>query len=68
MLQSIIQLIILLSRASLAAVLVAAGAAKLADVRSFATTLRGLGMPARQEPLIRGLAFIFPLKIGRAHV
>ena len=61
MLQSIIQLIILLSRASLAAVLVAAGAAKLADIRSFAITLRGLGMPARQEPLIRGLAFIFPL-------
>lgn len=61
MLQNILQLIIFLGRASLAAVLVAAGSAKLADVRSFATTLRGLGIPARHEPLIRGLAFIVPL-------
>jgi uncharacterized membrane protein YphA (DoxX/SURF4 family) len=61
MLQSILQIIIFLGRASLAAVLVAAGAAKLADMQSFATTLRGLGMPVRQEPLSRGLALIVPL-------
>jgi uncharacterized membrane protein YphA (DoxX/SURF4 family) len=61
MLQNFLQILIFLGRASLAAVLVAAGAAKLADVRSFATTLRGLGMPAHYEPLIRGLAIIVPL-------
>ncbi len=61
MLQNIVQVLIFLGRASLAAVLVAAGAAKLADVRSFAATLRGLGIPARLEPLIRGQAFLFPL-------
>ena len=61
MFQNILQFIILMSRASLAAVLVAAGAAKLADVRGFATTLRGLGMPAKQDSLIRAIAFIIPL-------
>jgi len=61
MVQNFLQILIFLGRASLAAVLVAAGAAKLADVRSFAITLRGLGIPARYEPLIRGLAIIVPL-------
>src|SRR5579862_4941762 len=61
MLQSILQILIFLGRDSLAAVLVAAGAAKLADTRSFAATLRGLGIPAGQEPLIRSLAVMFPL-------
>lgn len=61
MLQNFLQILIFLGRASLAAVLVAAGAAKFADTRSFATTLRGLGIPARFESLIRGLAVIVPL-------
>jgi uncharacterized membrane protein YphA (DoxX/SURF4 family) len=60
LLQNTLQLLIFLGRASLAAVLVAAGAAKLADARSFAVTLRGLGISARLDPLIRGLAFLFP--------
>lgn len=59
--QNILQIVLLLCRASLVAVLIAAGAAKLADTRSFAATLKGLGIPARQEWLVRGLAFIFPL-------
>src|SRR6266567_1458924 len=59
--QSILQVIVLLMRASLAALLVAAGAAKLADTRSFALTLLGLGVPARQRLLTRGLALIIPL-------
>jgi len=61
MIQDILQVIVLLIRASLAAVLVAAGAAKLADTRNFATTLVGLGVPVRQKFLIRGLALILPL-------
>jgi uncharacterized membrane protein YphA (DoxX/SURF4 family) len=61
MIQNILQVIVLLIRASLAAVLVAAGAAKLADIRSFATTLIGLGVPARREVLVRGLALVIPL-------
>src|SRR5947209_14284638 len=61
MIQSIFQVIVLLIRASLAAVLVAAGAAKLADTRSFATTLMGLGVPPRRALLLRGLALIIPL-------
>src|SRR5437763_13411842 len=61
MIQNILQVIIFLIRASLAAVLVAAGAAKLADTRSFATTLMGLGVPARRALLLRGLALIIPL-------
>jgi len=61
MLQNILQIVLLLCRASLAAVLLAAGTAKLADTRSFAATLIGLGVPARRQLLVRGLAFIFPL-------
>ncbi len=56
-----ILVIVFLLRASLAAVLVAAGAAKLADTRSFAITLIGLGVPARRERLLRGLALTIPL-------
>ncbi len=61
MIQAILQVIVLLIRASLAAVLVMAGAAKLADTRSFATTFIGLGVPARRAFLLRGLALIIPL-------
>lgn len=61
MLSNVLQFVIFLSRASLAAVLVAAGAAKLADVSGFATTLQGLGIPARLVSLVRGLALVVPL-------
>jgi uncharacterized membrane protein YphA (DoxX/SURF4 family) len=61
MIYALLQVIILMMRASLAGVLVAAGAAKLADTRSFATTLMSLGVPVRRQLLIRGLAFIIPL-------
>jgi len=61
LIQSILQVTIFLIRASLAAVLVAAGAAKLADVRSFTSTLIGLGVPVRRRLLLRGLARIIPL-------
>jgi len=61
MIQNILQVVVLLIRTSLAAVLIAAGAAKLADTSSFATTLVGLGVPARRGELLRGLAFIIPL-------
>lgn len=61
MIQSILQVVVLLLRAGLAAVLVAAGSAKLADLRSFALTLMGLGLPARRQLLLRGLALLIPL-------
>src|SRR5436305_12229474 len=61
MIQDILQVVVLLIRTSLAAVLIAAGAAKLADISSFATTLVGLGLPARRGKLLRALAFITPL-------
>ena len=61
MIYSILQVTLLLIRTSLAAVLIAAGAAKLADTRSFATTLMGLGVPVRREHLIRDLALTIPL-------
>src|SRR5579884_1219355 len=56
-----LQVLLFAGRAVLAAVLVAAGAAKLADVQSFVATVRGLGLPVRQEPLLRGLALLVPL-------
>src|SRR5947209_20636087 len=71
MIQSILQVVVLLLRAGLAAVLVAAGSAKLADLRSFALTLLGLGLPARWRLLLRGLGLIIPLFevcVGRAIV
>jgi hypothetical protein len=52
---------VLLMRTSLAAVLIAAGAAKLADTQSFATTLLGLGVPARRRLLVLRLALFVPL-------
>jgi len=61
MMQGIIQATVLLIRSSLAAVLLAAGAAKLADLRSFAAPLMGLGVPLHQTILVRGLALIVPL-------
>lgn len=54
-------IIVLLIRASLAAVLVMAGAAKLADTRSFAATFIALGVPAQRTFLLRGLALCIPL-------
>lgn len=61
MLLNVVQILLFMGRAFLATVLVAAGAAKLADRQSFATTLRSLGMPVRQEALIQGLALLVPL-------
>ncbi|HEX6479222.1 MAG TPA: MauE/DoxX family redox-associated membrane protein [Ktedonobacteraceae bacterium] len=61
MIQGILLVIVILIRTALAAVLIAAGAAKLAGTRSFATTIMGLGVPARRKLLIRGLALIIPL-------
>ncbi len=61
MIEGILQVVVLLLRAGLAAVLVAAGSAKLADRRSFALTLMGLGLPARWRLLLRGLALLIPL-------
>lgn len=58
---SVIQVIIFLMRAALAAVLVAAGAAKLADIRSFTTTLTSLGVSARREGFVSSIAFAIPL-------
>ena len=55
-----IQVIVFLIRASLAAVLIAAGAAKLADTQSFTNTLVGLVIPIRPEYLIRGLGLMLP--------
>lgn len=54
-------MILLLIRASLAVVLFASGAAKLADTRGFATTLKGLGIPVGRGFLLRGLALALPL-------
>src|SRR6266851_3765799 len=59
--QLLIQITIFLITASLAAVLVAAGAAKLGDISSFATTLIGLGVPAYWKRVVRGLALAVPL-------
>ncbi len=61
MIQATLHVIVLLLRAALAAVLVAAGAAKLADTRSFARTLLGLGVPVRWRLLLRGLTIFIPL-------
>ncbi|MGH2531638.1 MAG: MauE/DoxX family redox-associated membrane protein, partial [Thermomicrobiales bacterium] len=54
-------LVLLLARATLAAVLIAAGAAKLVDTRGFATTLVGLGLPARRDRLVTATATAIPL-------
>ena len=59
--QHTLQLALFGIRASLAAVLVAAGSAKLADTPSFAATLTGLGLPAGKPRLVRGLALAIPL-------
>jgi len=61
MISGVLQVIMLFMRASLAVVLVAAGAAKLADTRSFAVTLMGLGVPVRRQLFLRGFAIIVPL-------
>jgi uncharacterized membrane protein YphA (DoxX/SURF4 family) len=61
LIQIVLQVTLFLIRASLAAVLVASGAAKLADVGSFASTLIGLGVPVRRRLLLRGLARAIPL-------
>jgi uncharacterized membrane protein YphA (DoxX/SURF4 family) len=65
MMPDILQAMIILIRTSLAAVLVAAGAAKLADLPGFATTLMGLGVPTRPSLLIRVLTYAIPfLELG----
>lgn len=61
MMQLVAQIILPLIRAILAVVLVAAGAAKLADVTGFAHTLYGLGVPGHWKYLVRGLALVVPL-------
>ncbi|SRR6266566_3689828 len=55
------QVFVLLIRSALAAVLVASGAAKLSDIRSFVMTLAGLGLPAHRPYVLRGLAISIPL-------
>lgn len=57
----IIEIGLLILRAILAAVLIAAGAAKLADTRNFGDTLYGLGMPVSMGWLVNGLVIAFPL-------
>src|SRR6266700_735 len=65
MLLSFFQFLLFLLRATLAAVLIAAGAAKLADTRSFAMTLIGLGIPVRHRRLVRSLALAIPfIEVG----
>jgi uncharacterized membrane protein YphA (DoxX/SURF4 family) len=64
MTENFLLVMILLMRTSLAAILIAAGAAKLADTHSFATTLLGLGVPARQRLLVQRLALFVPLLEG----
>ncbi len=54
-------IVALLIRGFLAAVLVVSGAAKLADIQSFTTTLVGLGFPAEQKYLVRKLSLLIPL-------
>src|SRR5215469_11731453 len=61
MILSILEATVILVRTSLAAVLIAAGAAKLVDLRGFATTLMGLGVPTRPSLLIRVLSRAIPL-------
>lgn len=61
MIHDMLQIAVLLLRAFLAIILLAAGAAKLADMRNFSTTLIGLGIPAWRPLLIRGIALSVPL-------
>lgn len=57
----IIVYVIFSLRAILAVLLVAAGAAKLADTRSFTATLLALGVPTQPENIVRSIAFAIPL-------
>ncbi len=59
--RDLVELLVLVVRAGLAAVLVAAGAAKLADTQSFAATLLGLGVPAQQGHVARKLSIAVPI-------
>lgn len=52
---------ILFLKVFLATVLVAAGAAKFADLPGFITTLIGLGVPSHRDFLLRGIGFTVPL-------
>lgn len=61
MIRDMLQIAVLLLRASLAIILLAAGAAKLADTRNFSTTLIELGVPTRRPLLIRKIALFVPL-------
>lgn len=59
--EQILAVALLTGRAALAAVLVAAGSAKLADVESFAVTLTALGISAHRQPVARRLGVALPL-------
>ena len=59
--QNVILLIGFSMRALLAAVLIAAGAAKFADIQSFVATLVGLGVSIHKAYLVNGLALAVPL-------
>jgi hypothetical protein len=59
----IIELVTFIMRTLLAVVLIAAGAAKLADVPGFAASLKGLAapLPRQNEKLIKDVAHAFPV-------
>jgi hypothetical protein len=61
MILEIVHIGVLLVQASLGAMLLMAGAAKLADPRSFARTLLELGIPASWSLVIKLLPFIVPV-------
>jgi hypothetical protein len=61
MLYYALEVVVLSVRASLAATLVVAGAAKLADREGFTITLIALGISARKGQLARNAALLFPL-------
>lgn len=65
MIASIEELAAVLLQATLAAVLIAAGSAKLADVAGFVNTLVGLGLPGRRLRLVTTATYMVPfLEIG----
>src|SRR5947209_8149637 len=58
---------VFLLRATLAAIVIAAGAAKFADIQGFTTTLIGLGIPVHQKILALIVPFL-ELLVGFAVV
>lgn len=61
MIDTLFQVSFFLVRAVISVVLVAAGAAKLSDLRSFTTTLAGLGLAIWPISLLRSLSFVISL-------